>query len=282
MKLLLVEDDAFFAQRVREYLIDHGVECDVVGTAQDALSSALSCFDGAIVDIMLPNDPSTSGIPTDESRGGYLAGIAVVRRLRKVNPKFPVVLLSSEVIGGEGQRWAKEHGHPFVFKHEDRSRLLTALADLGLVTHVHRPRAFIVHGHDEILLAETKDYLQNKLGWPEPIVLRDQPNHGKTIIEKFEEHAGIIDIVFVLMSPDDTSFTPSTDQELRRARQNVVFELGFFYGLIGRNEGRIIVLKKGKLELPSDIQGIVWIDVTNGVISSGERIRREVRVPLQA
>lgn len=276
MKLLVVEDDSFFALRIREFLVDHGIECDVVRTAQDAVQADIADVDGAIVDIMLPNDPEASGIPADEARGGHLAGVAVVRRFKQRKPDFPVVLLSAEIAGGEGRRWAKDHGYPFVFKHEDRGRVLNALADLGLLPDVPRPRAFIVHGHDEGFLAETKDYLQNRLGWPEPIVLRDQPNAGKTIIEKFEEHAGIVDWVFVLMSPDDVAFSPTTDDDMRRARQNVVFELGFFYGLIGRHEGRTIVLKKGDVELPSDIQGIVWIDVTNGILNSGEQIRREV------
>lgn len=107
-------------------------------------------------------------------------------------------------------------------------------------------------------------------------MLRDQPSGGKTIIEKFEEHAGLVDWVFILISPDDKMFDPKTDDEKRRARQNVIFELGFSYGLIGRLEGRVIVLKKGHVELPSDIQGIIWIDVSGGIRASGEDIRREV------
>lgn len=276
MRILLVEDDFFFAQRVTEYLADHGVETVVARTAQDALSHELSEYNGAIIDVMLPNDPGLSGISVEETRGGYLAGVAVARRFRSKHPAFPIALLSSDIAGGEARQWAKVQGHPFVFKHEDRSRLISALASLGLATKVERPRVFIVHGHDEALLAEAKDYFQNTLKWPQPIVLRDQANGGKTIIEKFEEHAGLVDWVFVLISPDDKMFVPNTDDEKRRARQNVIFELGFFYGLIGRLEGRVIVLRKGSVELPSDIQGIVWIDVSKGVRASGEDIRREV------
>jgi CheY-like chemotaxis protein len=276
MKILLVEDDFFFAQIITEYLTDNGVETVLARSTQEALSHKLSDYNGAIIDLMLPNDPALSGIPTEETRGGYLAGVAVARRFRNENSAFSIILLSSDIAGGEGRRWAKAQGHPFVSKYEDPSRLISALADLGLVTKVERPRVFIVHGHDEILLAEVKDYFQNILKWPRPIVLRDQSNGGKTIIEKFEEHAGLVDWVFVLLSPDDKIFDPKTDDERRRARQNVIFELGFFYGLIGRLEGRVIVLKKGDVELPSDIHGIIWIDVSAGVRASGEDIRREV------
>jgi hypothetical protein len=237
---------------------------------------SLEEFTGTIIDVMLPNDPVASGISSEETRGGYLAGVALARRFRQKNPKFPIVFLSSGITGGEAKRWAKENSVPFVFKYDHRSRLLSALADLGIVQNIKRPQAFIVHGHDEAALAELKDYLQNTLRWPEPIVLREQPNCGKTIIEKFEEQAGLVDWVFVLISPDDKAFDPQTNDEKRRARQNVIFELGFFYGLLGRQEGGVIVLKKGEVELPSDIHGVVWINIDKGIRASGEEIRKEV------
>jgi len=138
------------------------------------------------------------------------------------------------------------------------------------------PRAFIVHGQDEVLLAELKNYIQNSLKWQEPVVLREQPSLGKTIIEKFEEFAGRVDCVFVLLTPDDKGINLATDDDKRRARQNVIFELGFFYAHMGRRSGRIIALQKGPIELPSDIHGIVWIDVSGGIKAAGEEIRREV------
>jgi CheY-like chemotaxis protein len=277
VRILLVEDDHFFALRIAEYLIDNAIASQTIRTTEEALAVDLEEFSAAIIDVMLPNDPIASGIPYEEARGGYLSGIALARRLRNKKTDFPVVLLSSEITGGEARAWAKENGYPFVSKLEDRSRLLTALSDLGLAPHVERPRSFIVHGHDQVLLGEMKDYLQNVLKWPAPIILREQPNCGKTIIEKFEEYAGIVDWVFVILSPDDSAFDPKTNDERRRARQNVIFELGFFYGLLGRYEGRVIALKKGEVEIPSDIHGVIWIDASKGIRAAGEDIRKEVR-----
>ena len=227
MRLLLVEDDSFFALLITEYLSDNSIDVVTASTAQEALQIDIQKFDGAVIDVMLPNDPEFSGISQEEARGGYLAGIALTRRLKREKPNFPIVLLSSDIVGGEARSWARENSVPFVLKYEDRSRLLSALADVGLVQIEERPRTFIVHGHDESTLAELKDYIQNTLHWPEPIVLREKPNSGRTIIEKFEEYAGLIDWVFVLITPDDLTFNPSTDDERRRARQNVIFELGF-------------------------------------------------------
>lgn len=276
MKILLIEDDSFFAQMVSEYLCDNGFSVHIIQNTHEALEVNLDDYIGAIIDVMLPNDSDLSGISSEEARGGYLAGIVLARRFRERNQNFPVILFSQEIYGGEAKLWARENGVPFVFKYEDRSRLISVLHELGIVKNVERPRAFIVHGHDEALLLELKDYLQNTLKWPEPIVLRDQAHAGRTIIEKFEEHTRGLDWVFVLISPDDRAFDPKSNDEKRRARQNVIFELGFFYGLLGRFEGRVLVLKKGDIELPSDIQGIAWINVDNGIKASGEDIRKEI------
>ena len=139
-------------------------------------------------------------------------------------------------------------------------------------------RSFIVHGHDHLLLYELKDYIQNTLKLGEPVVLRQMPGLGRTIIEKFEDEAETINLVFVLLTPDDrVTPTKNDDQEKRRARQNVILELGFFLGKLGRKSGRILLLHKGHLEIPSDIAGVEYIPVTDGIESAGERIRKELR-----
>jgi len=67
-----------------------------------------------------------------------------------------------------------------------------------------------------------------------------------------------------------------SNNQKRRARQNVIFELGFFYGQLGRHSGRILVLHKGPVEIPTDISGIIWIDISNGIETAGEIIRKEL------
>ena len=127
-------------------------------------------------------------------------------------------------------------------------------------------RSFIVHGHDHQSLYELKDYLQNTLKLAEPVILRKMPGLGKTVIEKFESEAEAVELVFVLLTPDDEVANPSEpDAQKRRARQNVILELGFFLGKLGRKSGKILLLHKGPVELPSDIIGIEYIDITNGI-----------------
>lgn len=68
----------------------------------------------------------------------------------------------------------------------------------------------------------------------------------------------------------------SSNEEKRRSRQNVVFELGYFLGKFQRKRGRVILLYTGPLELPSDLSGIVYVDIGSGIESAGETIRREL------
>jgi predicted nucleotide-binding protein len=177
---------------------------------------------------------------------------------------------------GEAEAWARENNVILLGKDEGRNRLLRILEQIGVSTQDKTTRAFIVHGHDEESLMHLKDYLQNTLKWREPVILRDQPSAGKTIIEKFEEHASDVDCVFVLLTPDDTATTTGTNDEKRRSRQNVIFEMGFFCGALGRRSGRVILLHKGSIELPSDIAGVIWVDIDAGIKAAGEQIRKEV------
>jgi predicted nucleotide-binding protein len=137
--------------------------------------------------------------------------------------------------------------------------------------------SFIVHGHDGESLLELKDYLQNTLGLGEPVILRRLPGLGKTWIEKFETAAEVVELIFVLLTPDDRIWDPAEpDTQKRRTRQNVILELGFFLGKLGRKSGRVLLLHKGPIEIPSDICGIEYIDITGGIEGAGEKIRREL------
>lgn len=275
MKILIVEDDNFYAQHISELLQDGDVETTQAQSAEEALSADPSSYEAAIIDVMLPNDPEVSKISIEESRGGFCTGIAVARRLLQKNPKLKIILLSS-VVNDEAAQWAESKSVSFVLKSGTREALIRVLNSLGLLGAKQAPLAFIVHGHDETALLELKNYIQNTLKWREPVVLREQASCGKTLIEKFEQHAHRVDCVFVLLTPDDAPVSKGTNDEKRRSRQNVIFEFGFFCGALERRSGRIILLHKGSLELPSDISGVVWIDISKGIDAAGETIRKEV------
>jgi predicted nucleotide-binding protein len=122
----------------------------------------------------------------------------------------------------------------------------------GSESHSISKKIFFVHGHAGEPREAVARFLE-QLGL-EPIILHEQANQGRTIIEKFEVHADV-GFAVVLLTPDDVGGPVGKDQQ-PRARQNVVLELGYFIGRLTR--ARVCALKAGDIELPSDILGIVW------------------------
>jgi predicted nucleotide-binding protein len=92
-------------------------------------------------------------------------------------------------------------------------------------------KVFVVHGHHDGA-RETVARFVEKLGF-EAIILHEQPNKGRTIITKFREEAKDVGFAVVLMTPDDEGKEKGVGDFQPRARQNVVFELGFFIGALG-------------------------------------------------
>jgi predicted nucleotide-binding protein len=123
-------------------------------------------------------------------------------------------------------------------------------------------KVFIVHGHDEAARETVARFIE-KLGF-EAVILHERPNKGRTIITKFREEAAGIGFAVVLMTPDDVGGVPgpAADHLRPRARQNVVFELGFFIGALGPEH--VAALVKGNIERPSDFDGVVYISLDDG------------------
>lgn len=119
-------------------------------------------------------------------------------------------------------------------------------------------KVFVVHGHDNEAKEGVARFLE-KLGL-QPIILHEQPSAGRTIIEKFETYASDIAFAVVLLTPDDVGSVARNPADLKsRARQNVVLELGYFMGRLGRT--RVCALHKRGVELPSDYQGVLYIEL---------------------
>lgn len=121
---------------------------------------------------------------------------------------------------------------------------------------VRSNKVFIVHGHDDGAKHMLARFIE-RLGL-ESIILQEQPDRGRTIIEKFEQSAEV-GYAVVLLTPDDVGGAVKADAPSARARQNVIFELGYFAGKLGR--GRVCLLKKGDVEIPSDLFGVVYTEL---------------------
>jgi predicted nucleotide-binding protein len=144
---------------------------------------------------------------------------------------------------------------------------------------------FIVHGSDHKPMKELKTILiEYGLN---PIILHEQPSGSRTIVEKLEKYSDV-GYAFVILTPDDIGgikhnfdkFLKNWDLRLidkveQRARQNVILEFGYFIGKLRRD--RVCCLHQGKVGLPSDMHGIVYIPFENSVNEIREKIIKELQ-----
>ncbi len=117
---------------------------------------------------------------------------------------------------------------------------------------------FLVHGHDHRVLHYAARVVQQCTG-RDVIILHEQANGGRTLLEKFEDEAAGAAYAVVLLTGDDEGGLAGTATHKPRARQNVVFELGFFFGKLGRK--RVAVLLDKGVDKPSDLDGLVYLSL---------------------
>ena len=115
-------------------------------------------------------------------------------------------------------------------------------------------KVFIVHGHNEAIKQTVARALES-LGLT-PIILAEQPDKGRTVIEKFESEGIDVGFAVVLLTADDKGRKNRARKMQSRARQNVVFEMGYFMALLRRE--RVMLLLQEGVEEPSDLKGVVY------------------------
>ena len=290
-KVLLVEDDPYTAEGIITVFKMAGMAPIVTSSISEAKRAITKHHpDVVVMDIGILPKPGEDVVA---SHGGHRAGLVLADWIATRHPKTAMIGYSGAA-NPEFKEQFEGYGGRFLVKLAGNNELVRTVYELtpkvkrpvarvskksALSTKNNHPaNVFIIHGHDDRATWELKNYIQNTLGLPQPIILHEQPNLGRTIIEKLQDEAEEVGIAFVLLTPDDLIAKPrQNNEQKRRARQNVIFEMGFFFGLLGRRTGRVILLHKGRIELPSDIHGLVYIDVSNGIEAAGENIRRELR-----
>ena len=128
---------------------------------------------------------------------------------------------------------------------------------------------FIVHGHNNEKKLEIARFIETKLQ-KQAIILHEMASEGKTIIEKFEKHSEV-DFAVALWTADDLGKTKTEEDLKYRARENVVYETGYFAGKLGR--GRVIVLRENNVAIPSDLLGVIYIELSG---EWKEELRKEI------
>lgn len=142
-------------------------------------------------------------------------------------------------------------------------------------------KVFIVHGHNELMKQSVARFIE-KIGL-EAVILHEQPNRGLTIVEKFILNSNVC-FAIVLLSADDIGYSKKEgkNKSKERARQNVIFELGYFIAKLERHRVVALVENANNFELPSDYHGIIYInydssdkwknDLSREILSNGIKV----------
>lgn len=206
------------------------------------------------------------------ARVGWIADLQRRNNALRIAPRFDdtVAPIPSERI--ESMRWELDIGEwemtrtHWAVKAADLFAVLQGRQDSVpaappyLTTAPQQPtrflgdKVFIVHGRHDGAKHEVARFLE-QIGI-EPIILHERPNGGRTLIAKFQEESAGIPFAVVLMTPDDMGGLVGEAQKAR-ARQNVIFELGFFIGKL--DASKVCALVFGEIEKPSDFDAIVYI-----------------------
>lgn len=164
-----------------------------------------------------------------------------------------------------------------VLEHDTFGEILQK--EIALAPHDLTNKVFVVHGHDEAAKNELEIMLRD-MGL-EPVVLHRQVDGGRTIIEKFEDHADV-GFAFIVMTPDEIAYLASEegmpDEQRKkeyRARPNVIWEFGYFVGRLGRK--RTCCLHRGKMTMPSDLNGLIYKAFERSVEEIGWSIQKELK-----
>lgn len=139
------------------------------------------------------------------------------------------------------------------------NRIKSNMKEEGIVKGSDKKKVFVVHGHNNAVKEEVARFLEHlKLS---PIILHEQVDRGRTIIEKFEANAEDVDFAVILLTADDKGMANNGDCYNSRARQNVIFEMGYFIGKLSREH--VFLLLETGVEEPSDLEGVVYTSLSD-------------------
>jgi len=121
-------------------------------------------------------------------------------------------------------------------------------------------RVFITHGRSDDWRA-VQAFIEKDVQLP-TIELAQEPNIGRTIIEKLEDNAARCDSAVIVMTGDDVA-----NEDERRVRENVMHEIGFFHGRYGRTS--VVLMHEEGVNIPTNLAGVVYIPFPKGSIEAG-------------
>lgn len=241
MKILLVDDDTVFSENIIKFLSEMG---HIVYYCSDPVSldreSNIKQVDLALLDLMLPPTYMTEGLE-------------ILAILKKIKPDIIVAMFSckSDRMTSIVAKAYSEGIHSFLDKN-DSDFMISLKKLIWEVEKKVSGKVFISYGHNELLKLKLKEFIRERLK-REIVILDELPNSGLTVVEKLEKASTYCNCAIILLTRDDEVVDGG-----RRARQNVIHEIGFFQGKYGRN--RVILICEKGVDIFSNISGIMRIE----------------------
>lgn len=249
-RILLVDNRTDVLNVSANILEDEGYQVERASSPEEArIAHAPNQFDMAIIDIHLINDMDALDV----------SGLRLAEEISRSTPVILITGNSNEHLALAALR--PRGNHPpiavnYVKKIDGQNALLTAVR-----SNLKR-RVFIVHGHNDLARLAVRGLIE-KLGL-RPVILQDEPGLGQSVLEKIETHSDV-SFAVVLLTPDDVGGPKGSTVHRPRARQNVIFELGFFVGRLGpRHVAALYRWENEPLDFPSDYTGILYLPLDTG------------------
>jgi predicted nucleotide-binding protein/DNA-binding response OmpR family regulator len=254
--ILFADNDPEFLITTKEFFERAGYTIILASNPEETKRKLeVGGIDLAILDIRLENDDDDNDI------SGLLLAKQVARTVPKILvTSYPSYRYVREVLRPQfdGLQVAKD----FVAREDGLLALLQTAEDILKSVETEeqgkfpKRKLFLAHGHDTIAKDTVVAFLES-IGL-QPIVLADKADRGDTIIEKFERHSKDTSFAIALFTSDDFGYSKADPTLVKpRARQNVIFELGYFLAKLGRR--RVRVLYREGVEIPSNILGLLYI-----------------------
>ena len=151
-----------------------------------------------------------------------------------------------------------------IYPSETKSRIMIVFEEAVVTIDVEdktmsRNKVFIIHGHNNELKREVQLLLEKQ--GIEGIILNEKADKGRTIIDKLIEEAATATYAIATLTPDDVVIDSTGIGNIMRARQNVLLEVGYFLGKLGKD--RVLLLRLSDVEIPSDLNGVAYKTVVN-------------------
>lgn len=271
--ILFADNDVSFLKTSKTFLEKAGYKVVTATNPEESINALQTAkIDIAIFDLRLENDNDER----DQS------GLVLAKNIAFTMPKIIVTSYPSYNYVREALRPQLDGVSTivkFISRNEGLIAIREAIEDILEVTLMKKEgmrqkfNVFVAHGHDIETRNVVNDFLRS-IGL-QPINLAEEPDQGNTIIEKFERYSDEINFAIALFTADDEGYKKNYPKTKKmRARQNVVFEFGYFLAKLGRNRARLL-LQQG-VEIPSNISGMLYIEMN----SSGnwrEQLLRELK-----